>query len=1185
MRPSTTRGTASFPRSEKDLRSTEQCPACFTPLRTVVCHACGLNLAHPLASELATLSTTIAEQLDARLRLIDRIRREAVTPASPAAERPIPAPIEAEHSAPHALPVPPPEKSADTEQRRGRSGVQIALIIVGIALLSVFAVFGVVYAFITFGVAVRTLLIAAATAGTMVAASVLYRRGLSATAEGLAALGTVVLVLDAWALRRSDVAGLAALPERGYWGVALIVIAVLAGAWALWGGHRSPLFAGAVVAPMGAGLLAAETASAGLAGAESVAGAIAASGAALIVLVVATRGQAADSPIILRTVASVSSLASIPLTGFVVLGGVDELARESWQWAALGGAAFATIAALAAALTARRVFSQTVATAAASVLAVTASLGAIASAILVADAAGTDTVVLIVAVLASVSVAAAMDGAQWRWRSARSRFPVIAGALSAAAASLFTVGAAIVTVLRSLVEALVRGVVTPAATVTADVMRAEPEVTTAVASLAVAAGVVAAAWALSGAHRSTTRLVSLAVATGLVATLSLSLTPTWWATMALGFVLAVGSTTVLALRPRRRMPSSSGARAVRAGLSVAAVGASLVTLTCAWTVDGGWWLGVLIAVTALTLGRVSTTSLAARAVAVAVTGLIVIAAAAPLADTVAIDPVALTIAVSAVVIVLGRLPGATALERLPVLTGALGIALILAVVDADADPTSAVADTLALIILVAALALIAVDRRPGIDRVMGLSALGIATALLAARGLVAALALMGDPAAFPIATEARAIAALSALAVLAAASTLAASVRDRRWIDGGVGLSAVFATGAALATDAEYLALLITGVIALATALSRDGLISSRSPRRFIGWLALVFATAALWRALVDNAVTQPEPFVLPLAAALVVIAILLGRTPYDGPAPFISGPSVIAGAGLAIAGLPLAALAPEGPAARGAVVGILAVALASLASIGRVRGRERWAGFRAVSLTIAVAVQITLATSVVTRAISEPFSALEPLAQLSSILVVMMLIGTAVVAWSSAPRADDNRVHSRLVTATSAAAAGTALIAAFALGIAVRVEPIELLTVPLALGLLLIGTLELDQRPAARSVPWLGPGLVVLLLPSLIDVSTNPNAWRIVALGTVATAVVIGGVVRRLQAPFLVGGVVLLIHALAQSWPLLALVGESVEWWLWLGIAGIGVVAVAAHYERRVQNVKNTIRRISELR
>ncbi|HET8958051.1 MAG TPA: hypothetical protein VFM95_06310, partial [Microcella sp.] len=128
-------------------------------------------------------------------------------------------------------------------------------------------------------------------------------------------------------------------------------------------------------------------------------------------------------------------------------------------------------------------------------------------------------------------------------------------------------------------------------------------------------------------------------------------------------------------------------------------------------------------------------------------------------------------------------------------------------------------------------------------------------------------------------------------------------------------------------------------------------------------------------------------------------------------------------------------------------------------------------------------------------------------------------------------------------------------------------------------------GTLELEQRASARSGLWLSPGLVALLVPSLLAIGDDADVVRIVAVGVVATTVLIGGAVRRLRAPFLIGGITLLTHVVIQSWPLLRLIGEAVEWWLWLGIAGVAVVAVAARYEQRLRDLRATVNRIRDLR
>ncbi|MFM2353582.1 MAG: hypothetical protein RLZZ608_988, partial [Actinomycetota bacterium] len=242
-------GRILFPRSAAELRSTSSCPACFVPLTSVVCASCGLDLQHPAAAELAAASAEIADALDARLDIIGRIRREtaaaAVAAAAPAgAAAATPASAAAAHvstpgaAAAHAKPAPAPDSSAAAAPAAPvatagprRSGIQISLVIVGISLLSVFAVFGLVYAFVTFGSVVRMSIIVGGTLATMVAAAVLGRRGLTATAEGIAALGTVMLVLDAWALRLNDPSGIGSTNDAAYWGAALVIVGAAAAVW------------------------------------------------------------------------------------------------------------------------------------------------------------------------------------------------------------------------------------------------------------------------------------------------------------------------------------------------------------------------------------------------------------------------------------------------------------------------------------------------------------------------------------------------------------------------------------------------------------------------------------------------------------------------------------------------------------------------------------------------------------------------------------------------------------------------------------------------------------------------------------------------------------------------------------------------------------------------------------------
>ena len=152
--------------------------------------------------------------------------------------------------------------------------------------------------------------------------------------------------------------------------------------------------------------------------------------------------------------------------------------------------------------------------------------------------------------------------------------------------------------------------------------------------------------------------------------------------------------------------------------------------------------------------------------------------------------------------------------------------------------------------------------------------------------------------------------------------------------------------------------------------------------------------------------------------------------------------------------------------------------------------------------------------------------------------------------------------------------------------GVAMRViDPPEFATVPIALALLTTGTMHLRQAAAARSWLWLAPGLIILLLPTLIETLRDQALWRIVGLGVVGVAVVIVGVMRRLQAPVVIGVVIVLTHAISTFLPQLRAAYEFVPWWLWLGIGGAVLIAVAVRFEQRRRDVKTVVMKFAELR
>ncbi|MGY6496646.1 MAG: SCO7613 C-terminal domain-containing membrane protein [Microcella sp.] len=1492
MRPFPAPGTASFPRSENDLRSTEQCPACFTPLRAVVCQACGLNLAHPLAGELAALSTSIADQLDDRLRLIDRIRREPVTPApqaAPAAAPPAP-PVAVPPAAtpavaaadpglvetvPAAAPAPAPAPAAAPEpavaasapaastasvpprtepDRPRRSGIQIALVIVGIALLSVFALFGVIYVFIAYGVVARSVIIALASLATLVVASVLARRGLASTAEGLAALGTVVLVLDAWAVRRTDVAGLAAAPEAAYWGVALLVVATVCLVWARAGGHRSPLLVGANLVPIGAALIAVHLVAELPRGAAPAAGALAAAAAAVAVLAASRRAFATSHSPLITGVTARTPLISMLVASVAALAGVVLLSGETWWWAATVAVAMAFLLGIAAwVLTGER--SGPIDAAVAATSSALAALVLVTGLVIATGATASAEATLAVALLAPATVVAVGDVTRVRTERRGARIAIGAAAMSAGVAAAVSTTIALSTLVYPLIDAGLA--LDTDRSVTADVLDVEAFTVTALVGLVAVIALLTLSSRLIGRLTHPARALPLAVAAGVSLALVSATMPAWWALMALAAVISIGASA--ALWGSSAQGDSALHRAARLGLSVAAVAAALIAAGLGWAIDGGWWVGIVTALTALAVGRRATAHGAARAIAGATSGLLVVASAPSLATIIGVDAFALTLIIAAAVVVLVRLSTPDPAERslvvvsvipvgtcvllaqvfataptagalpaigtlaflIAVIVGAsdargygrfagLAVVAVAAVVVTDRVMIDAVAASaaapavsphqralialvvlalvstvaayaargtqrrwidvgtivvataalipaidgsfaplavlttaviglalatrgwssassslrilaaavtlfvavialalflddvtarsqsvvvlplgavlLALVIalrattpaagharsvpaavaalivvalgpsvavalsiepaattvLLAALALgltrlpartvaeraatvaaaapvslvlaivmvtdggdrsllaagacaalllgliaIATDARVGIDRIAVFAALGPAVALLAVQGVRTGLSL-GDT--VNVISDAQlALVALSAVTTLAAIGALTTRGRERRALD--IGLVVVAVPSAVVVTTGGQtsLGLTISAVALLALAISRDGLFGSQSPRRYLGWLALASATAALWALLLDRGVDNPEPYTLPLAGALLVIALLLGRTSRPATAaPTVSGPTVIAVSALAVAGIPLAAIAGDGPVARGASVGVAATALALAVIIGRVRSGERWQGLSPLLLGVSVITQLVLTISVISTVMLDALSSgRAPVGvphQVAAVLIVIMLIGTAAATWVTLPSNSDAGVP-RTVSVTAAATAGGAALVAGAIGLVGAMEQVELISVPLALGLLLIGTFELDRRATARSMPWLTPGLVALLLPSLVAVDVDGGLWRVAALGIAATIILIGGVVRRLKAPFLVGAVALLTHVVIQTWPLIARIGQSIEWWLWLGIAGVAIVAVAARYERRVQNVKNTVRRISELR
>ena len=295
-------GIRTWPATPDALADTHKCPGCFTRISLPVCPACGFALTDPRAMRVLALGRSILSAESERQRVIEEVRMSAAAAALAAAAAALLVPVPVAHPSsrpqpePDMQPAPPPEPVVQpapvpTEEAvippaaahvpvhpvfepapierpapvampaleprppRHRLSVPVLLLIVGVSLVGIAAIFFMVYAWFTWGIAVRATIIGAITVATIGTASLLRRRSLTATAEGIAVLGVVLLALDAWAVRANDFFGTAAVAPALYAGISILAVGVLCRVWAKLSHLRSPDIASVLALPIGVGLV------------------------------------------------------------------------------------------------------------------------------------------------------------------------------------------------------------------------------------------------------------------------------------------------------------------------------------------------------------------------------------------------------------------------------------------------------------------------------------------------------------------------------------------------------------------------------------------------------------------------------------------------------------------------------------------------------------------------------------------------------------------------------------------------------------------------------------------------------------------------------------------------------------------------------------------------------------------
>lgn len=139
----------------------------------------------------------------------------------------------------------------------------------------------------------------------------------------------------------------------------------------------------------------------------------------------------------------------------------------------------------------------------------------------------------------------------------------------------------------------------------------------------------------------------------------------------------------------------------------------------------------------------------------------------------------------------------------------------------------------------------------------------------------------------------------------------------------------------------------------------------------------------------------------------------------------------------------------------------------------------------------------------------------------------------------------------------------------------ALEVDLLECFTAPPAAILFLIGLWRLERRPEAGSWSTLALPILGGIGPSLLLALNEGDELRRVGVGAAAIAVIIAGLVRRWQAPLVLGSIVLAVMVVNE----LLLLRGSIPVWIPPAIGGAILITVGATFERR----RRDLRRIRE--
>ncbi|MGV8857458.1 SCO7613 C-terminal domain-containing membrane protein [Rhodoglobus sp.] len=1187
-------GHVLFPRGPKDLIDSSRCPACFVALpNNLVCVSCGLDMNHPDAARLRDESLNVVALMDARLELIGKIRFETAaertrirdelrlaeraaleaaaaqraarstaalappthTVAAEAPPTPLAAPVYPQPtSAPDvaaaasaaaaatsslASPLEPAPRLTEytasgvneAPTARSHTGIQVILLIVGVSLLSVGAIFFLIYAFISFGLIWRSAIIATITIASIVGATMVKKRGLSATAEALSALAVVLVVLDIYAVRANELLVVGDSAGRVYWGAALIVASL---GFMFW--HRASKLTLVNVLGFAAFPPAAALLIAGLANGDSpntlvLIPMVAFSAATLIYLTAAHgnyRGVAERVIMIVYAFVSLSigflsALASLyfPLrlsdddstAGWLLLLGAVAAAHS----VAAQRAGFGTIIRNSFAV----ISGITVATAVWNLIETDAPIGAFA----------------VVATLTALAVLSEGSGRYFGAASRNTTHWASLGVWAITAIALISPLASSLAIAMQYVTQSSLRRITPASAPFDVSDNGWPQL--AILSVPV---IMTLAWWATGQLRARLPLVlaSAGAALALAAPLAGTLLPViavWLALAALA-VVAIGIS-------QRRRPG------LRTSTVILIIGGSLplvLAYVSGWSSYGTWLLASMGTAAILFAARYLVTAVAVRATMLGTAMLALLLAAAGFGEQLQFALTAtspnpleswLTVSVLAVIIsarsLWPRTREVTDLERRVlwwmgfVSTALAGSILWTSTVDGAPFPDAPLALSLNIISVVVAVLLVTILsitmlRSTTFSNTVSTSTASTGTGvtsptqtrtaerLVAAAALAPALVWALDSASRTAGLGAIAIELAPATAsVLVGALSMTLRVRQHHTLVRRIGeLSAL--TVAAITTastilqphETHWLIALLVSITLLLASISADGIFGSHSPRRFVIWGAVAFSTWALWLRLDQSRVEALEAYVLPLAAIVLAISIFTARAELRESslrsAPFI------ALAGLLIAVVPLALNAASGSGTSTLIISALCGALLLAAAF--IAPRPSLLSFWGISV-VAAATGLITATAARTLYSFTAAPSAQPNAEFMLIgAVTLLTVASFGLAYTDFARVS----HSTLWQKSSPALLGAAVVLLYAVegiiaidlnGSSTPLSSIRIVALVTLGAALLVTNARFAKPPLTRTVAYVAFTFAVLVALGTYVVSATLylEFWLIAAI------------------------------------------------------------------------------------